>query len=104
MAVALRRTRGGGSASLCRFFSYRILVSALFSLLFHATLSALFTSRPPTFLHDSSLPTPCNAYVHGTFLALNSDPLKTRLGLIYRQATDHLTLVNSMCIQRMQGS
>ncbi|KAJ4869261.1 putative galacturonosyltransferase 9 [Raphanus sativus] len=30
-----------------------------------------------------------------TFLALQSDPLKTRLDLIHKQATDHLTLVNA---------
>ena len=30
-----------------------------------------------------------------TFLALNSDPLKTRLDLIYKQANDHVTLVNA---------
>ncbi|GLU10877.1 hypothetical protein SLE2022_276560 [Rubroshorea leprosula] len=64
MAVAIRGTRAGGSAGLRSFFSYRIFVIAVFSLLFLATLSALLTSRPPTFLHDSSLPTPCNAYVH----------------------------------------
>lgn len=36
-----------------------------------------------------------NAYVHRTFLALKSDPLRTRLDLIYRQANDHVTLVNA---------
>ena len=41
------------------------------------------------------LPTTGNAYVHRTFLALNSDPLKTRLDLIYKQASDHITLVNA---------
>lgn len=33
--------------------------------------------------------------MHRTFLALNSDPLKTRLDLIYKQANDHITLVNA---------
>jgi alpha-1,4-galacturonosyltransferase len=42
-----------------------------------------------------SLPTTGNAYVHRTFLALKSDPLKTRLDLIYKQASDHVTLVNA---------
>ncbi|CAH2056550.1 unnamed protein product, partial [Thlaspi arvense] len=40
-------------------------------------------------------PTTGNAYVHRTFLALNSDPLKTRLDLIYKQANDHVALVNA---------
>lgn len=33
--------------------------------------------------------------MHRTFLALNSDPLKTRLDLIYKQANDHITLVKT---------
>lgn len=33
--------------------------------------------------------------MHRTFLALKSDPLKTRLDLIYKQANDHITLVNA---------
>lgn len=33
--------------------------------------------------------------MHRTFLALKSDPLKTRLDLIYKQANDHVTLVNA---------
>lgn len=42
-----------------------------------------------------ALPTTGNAYVRRTFLTLNSDPLKTRLDLIYKQASDHITLVNA---------
>ncbi|XP_062150908.1 probable galacturonosyltransferase 9 [Alnus glutinosa] len=99
MAVAARGSRGGGSGlggfSLRSFFSYRIFVSAMFSLLFIATLSVLLTTNPSTPHHDSSLPTTGNAYVHRTFLALKSDPLKTRLDLIYKQASDHVTLVNA---------
>lgn len=33
--------------------------------------------------------------MHRTFLALKSDPLKTRLDLIHRQANDHMALVNA---------
>ncbi|KAE8659348.1 Galacturonosyltransferase 8 [Hibiscus syriacus] len=33
--------------------------------------------------------------MHRTYVALNSDPLKTRLDLIYRQANDHITLVKA---------
>ncbi|XP_024024281.1 probable galacturonosyltransferase 9 [Morus notabilis] len=101
MAVAVRGSRGGGggfglvSSSLRSFFSYRIFVSAMFSLLFIATLSVLLSTNPYTPHHDSALPTTGNAYVHRTFLALKSDPLKTRLDLIYKQANDHMTLVNS---------
>ncbi|XP_008230332.1 PREDICTED: probable galacturonosyltransferase 9 [Prunus mume] len=100
MAVAVRGSRGGGGSgfggfSLRSFFSYRIFVSAMFSLLFIATLSVLFTTNPSTPHHDSALPTTGNAYMRRTFLALNSDPLKTRLDLIYKQANDHVTLVNA---------
>ena len=45
-----------------------------------------------------TLPTTGNAYVHRTFLALKSDPLKTRLDLIYKQASDHMTLVNAYSV------
>ncbi|KAM1324115.1 hypothetical protein PS2_044912 [Malus domestica] len=99
MAVAMRGSRGGGSGfggfSLRSFFSYRIFVSAMFSLLFIATLSVILTTNPSTPHHDSALPTTGNAYMRRTFLALNSDPLKTRLDLIYKQANDHVTLVNA---------
>lgn len=95
MAVAVRARGGGVSAGIRGLFSYRVFVSAMFTLLFIVTLSVLLTSHPPTPQHDSSLPSTGNAYMHRTFLALNSDPLKTRLDLIYKQATDHITLVNA---------
>ncbi|EOY03869.1 hypothetical protein QUC31_017531 [Theobroma cacao] len=99
MAVAVRGTRGGGSggggAGFRSLFSYRIFVSAMFSLLFVATLSVLLTSHPSTTHHHSRLPSGGNAYMHRTFLALNSDPLKTRLDLIHKQANDHITLVKA---------
>ncbi|KAM7510209.1 hypothetical protein LguiB_009084 [Lonicera macranthoides] len=94
MAVVVRGGRGGGSAiagGLRNFFSYRIFVSAMFTLLFLATLSVFF-SHPSQFPPHS---TTGNAYVHRTFLALKSDPLKTRLNLIYKQANDHIVLVNA---------
>ncbi|XP_052197787.1 LOW QUALITY PROTEIN: probable galacturonosyltransferase 9 [Diospyros lotus] len=98
MAVAARgRGSGGGSAfsgGLRNFFTYRIFVSAMFTLLFLATLSVLFTSHPASY-HDSGITTTGNAYVHRTFLALKSDPLKTRLDLINKQANDHVALVNA---------
>ncbi|XWS75603.1 hypothetical protein CRYUN_Cryun01aG0105200 [Craigia yunnanensis] len=99
MAVAVRGTRGGGSggvgAGFRSLFSYRIFVSAVFSLLFIATVTVLRTTSPSTTHHHSRLPSGGNAYMHRTFLALNSDPLKTRLDLIYKQANDHITLVKA---------
>ncbi|CAK7335199.1 unnamed protein product [Dovyalis caffra] len=96
MAVAVRGTRGGGSGGinggLRTFFSYRIFISAMFTLLFLATFSILFSSHPR---QQPLLPSSGNAYVQRTFLAIKSDPLKTRLDLIYKQANDHMTLVNA---------
>ncbi|XAR51597.1 Polygalacturonate 4-alpha-galacturonosyltransferase [Bertholletia excelsa] len=99
MAVAVRGGRGGGCGSaffggLRNFFSFRIFVSAMFTLFFIATLSVLFASHPSSY-HDSEIPTTGNAYVQRTFLALKSDPLKTRLDLIHKQANDHVVLVNA---------
>ncbi|CAK9134053.1 unnamed protein product [Ilex paraguariensis] len=95
MAVAVRGGRGGsgGGSALRNFFSYRIFVSAMFTLLFLATFSVLFSSHPSH--HDSVIQTTGNAYVQRTFLAIKSDPLKTRLDLIYKQANDHIALVNA---------
>ncbi|XVF81852.1 hypothetical protein PTKIN_Ptkin15bG0188800 [Pterospermum kingtungense] len=99
MAVAVRGSRGGGSGGVGTgfrgLFSYRIFVSAMFSLLFIATVTVLLTSHPSTSHHHSRLQSGENAYMHRTFLALNSDPLKTRLDLIYKQANDHITLVKA---------
>ncbi|XP_044480988.1 probable galacturonosyltransferase 9 [Mangifera indica] len=99
MAVAIRGGRGAGGGGLGMglrgFFSYRIFVSAMFSLLFLATLSVILTTHPSTSHHDPALPSVGNAYVQRTFLALKSDPLKTRLDLIHKQANDHIALVNA---------
>ncbi|XP_057978615.1 probable galacturonosyltransferase 9 [Malania oleifera] len=97
MAVAVRGGRGSsaGGGARSSLFSYRIFVSAMFTLLFLATLSVLFTANPSNPNQDSALPTTGNAYVHRTFLALQSDPLRTRLDLIHKQANDHMTLVNA---------
>ncbi|KAF7129990.1 hypothetical protein RHSIM_Rhsim10G0061300 [Rhododendron simsii] len=70
MAVAVRGGRGSSSfagGGLRHLLSYRIFV----------------------------IPTTGNAYVQRTFLALKSDPMKTRLDLIYKQARDHVALVNA---------
>lgn len=104
MAVAVRGGRGSGigggsgaGSTLRSFFSYRIFVSAMFTLLFLATLSVLFSSHPSRHHDDDDdvILMSGNAYVQRTFLALNSDPLKTRLDVIYRQANDHIALVNA---------
>ncbi|KAG5527811.1 hypothetical protein RHGRI_028673 [Rhododendron griersonianum] len=97
MAVAVRGGRGSSSfagSGLRHLLSYRIFVSAMFTLLFLATLSVLLTSHPSSY-QDSVIPTTGNAYVQRTFLALKSDPIKTRLDLIHKQARDHVALVNA---------
>lgn len=77
MAMAVRggRIGPGGGSGLRNFFSYRIFISAMLTLLFLATFSILFSSHPS---HTDS-----------------SDPLKTRLDLIYNQANNHIALVNA---------
>ncbi|KAJ4960609.1 hypothetical protein NE237_020519 [Protea cynaroides] len=70
----------------------------MFTLLFIATFSVLFITNPSTSSEDSVLTSTgphVHAYVHRTFLALKSDPLKTRVNLIKKQANDHITLVNA---------
>ncbi|PIN08095.1 Polygalacturonate 4-alpha-galacturonosyltransferase [Handroanthus impetiginosus] len=95
MAVAVRGGRvGSGGGSVFRsFFSYRIFVSAMFTLLFLATLSVLLSTQPSH--KDAVMDTTGNERVGRTFLAWQSDPLKTRLDLIYNQANNHVALVNA---------
>ncbi|XP_073120606.1 probable galacturonosyltransferase 9 [Henckelia pumila] len=95
MAVVVRggRVGSGGGSGIRSFFSYRIFVSAMFTLLFLATLSVLFTSHPSH--NEAIMETTGNAYVKRTFLAWQSDPLKTRLDLIKNQANNHVALVNA---------
>ncbi|XP_058112393.1 probable galacturonosyltransferase 9 [Magnolia sinica] len=90
---------GGGIRAVS---SYRIFVSAMLTLLFIATLSVLLSPTAPN--HDPidgssgrqlSDTGPVRTYVSRTFLALKSDPLKTRLDLIHKQARDHIGLVNA---------
>ncbi|KAK9080650.1 hypothetical protein SSX86_000408 [Deinandra increscens subsp. villosa] len=99
MAVVARTGRGGGgsafSSALRSFFSYRIFFSAMFTLLFFATASVLFSSHPAHLSDDSEIRTTGRAYMQRTFLAVKSDPLKTRLELIHKQASDHIMLVNA---------
>ncbi|KAJ0249813.1 galacturonosyltransferase 9 [Hirschfeldia incana] len=90
MAVAFRGGRNGVGSGLRSFFSYRIFISALFSFLFLATFSVFLNSSRHQPHLDHTL-----AQRTTSFLALQSDPLKTRLDLIHKQATDHLTLVNA---------
>ncbi|XP_077237698.1 galacturonosyltransferase 9 [Tasmannia lanceolata] len=104
---AIRGTRNGGPTGLRTFFSYKIFVSAMFTLLFLATLSVLLTTNPNTTSQDqdpvdrhltgrkSLGNSGQSTYVSRTFLALKSDPLKTRLDLIYKQASDHIALINA---------
>jgi hypothetical protein len=59
MAVAARGTRGGGSGGinggLRPFFSYRIFISAIFTLLFLATFSILFSSHHHHHHHEDDV-------------------------------------------------
>ncbi|GAA0152377.1 transferase [Lithospermum erythrorhizon] len=92
MAVIGRGSRGG--SGIRSMFSYRIFVSAILTFLFLATISVLFSSNPNNH-HDTALETTGHASMPRSFLELNSNPLETRLGLIHKQATDHLALVNA---------
>ncbi|KAL3636523.1 putative galacturonosyltransferase 9 [Castilleja foliolosa] len=95
MAVAVRggRVGSGGGSAFRSFFSYRIVVSAMFTLLFLATLSVLLSSHPSH--NEAVIDHTGSAHVRRTFLALKSDPLKTRLDLINNQANNHIALVNA---------
>ncbi|CAA0823332.1 Probable galacturonosyltransferase 9 [Striga hermonthica] len=94
MAVAVRGRVGSGGGSVFRsFFSYRIFVSAMFTLLFLATLSVLLSSHPSH--NESIMDHTGSAHVTQTFLTLHSDPLKTRLNLMHNQANNHIALVNA---------
>lgn len=87
------------------FSTHRIFLSAILTLLFLATLSVFLTNTTPpqdtlddSPHHDShrSLDSgPLRTYVSRTFLALKSDPLKTRIDLIHKQASDHIALINA---------
>ncbi|PIA63352.1 hypothetical protein AQUCO_00200994v1 [Aquilegia coerulea] len=85
---------GPGSSLLRNIFSYRIFVSAMFTLLFIATLSIIFTTNHDSVLLPSTTRGVPSSF-HRTFLALKSNPLKTRLDLIHKQANDHIALVNA---------
>ncbi|KAG6424026.1 hypothetical protein SASPL_114435 [Salvia splendens] len=65
----------------------------MLTLLFLATLSVLLTSHPSH--NDSVVDVTGNAHVRRSFLAWQSDPVKTRLDLIYNQANNHVALVNA---------
>jgi alpha-1,4-galacturonosyltransferase len=115
--VAVRGPRGGGSkvgggfsssSSSLKFNKLKLLllllllVPTMFLLLFFITTgSLLYRVNTATYpVQISSTNTPYNnhllhAYVTRTFLALKSDPLKTRLDLLFKQANDHLSLVNA---------
>ncbi|XP_057522041.1 probable galacturonosyltransferase 9 isoform X2 [Amaranthus tricolor] len=95
MAVAGRGGRGGGSGSVIRtIMSYPIFVSLILCFLFLAALKLLIIS-PYSSSSDPEMAMTGNAYIHRSFLALKSDPLKTRFDLIHKQARDHMMLVNA---------
>lgn len=78
---------------------YRAFVPAMFALVLVATLGSLFPSSSPD--ADGGDGGAGGGIVRSnylrreTFMALHSDPLRTRLDLIYRQAADHAALVNA---------
>ncbi|KAF9623559.1 hypothetical protein IFM89_003349 [Coptis chinensis] len=96
-----RSSSSSGAGLLRNIFSYRIFVSSMFTLLFLATLSIIFTTNHDSVLLPSSTTSPSlnnyyhNNYIHRTFLALKSDPLKTRFDFLHKQANDHIALVNA---------
>ncbi|KAL5987503.1 putative galacturonosyltransferase 9 [Asimina triloba] len=101
-AVRGSRNSSSGGAGVRAFSSYRIFLSAMLTLLFIVTLSVLLTSNSAN--HDAteggqgrqmSDAGPMQTYLSHTFLALKSDPLKTRLDLIHKQARDHIALINA---------
>ena len=108
MTVAVKGTRGGGSSSVGdgfrSLFLYGIFVFAMFSLLFIAIAIVLLTTHLSTTNHHSRPPSGGNASMHKIFLALNLDPLKTRLDLIFKQANDHITSVKAHANYFWQGT
>ncbi|XP_072978657.1 probable galacturonosyltransferase 9 [Typha angustifolia] len=76
------------------FFTYRVFISASFTLLSLAALSALLSSSNSDSSSSSAASFAAAAVRRRTYLsALESDPLRTRLDLIRRQAADHAALV-----------
>ncbi|KMZ57146.1 putative galacturonosyltransferase 9 [Zostera marina] len=79
--------------------SHKIFLSVVFTLLFIAALS-VFLSTSPSNMNGDRDPAlgslhQLRPYMSRTFLALKSDPLRIRLDLITKQATDHIALVNA---------
>ncbi|CAA7401090.1 unnamed protein product [Spirodela intermedia] len=80
---------------------YRAFVPAIFALVLVATLGPIFpSSSSDADAGDggagASVGVVRSNYLRReTFMALHSDPLRTRLDLIYRQAVDHAALVNA---------
>ena len=91
-----RTAAAGGSKG---YYAYKLFVPTMFLLLFITTGSLLYGANPATHpVRISSTQIQSNhlhAYVARTFLALRSDPLKTRLDLLYKQGNDHVALVNA---------
>ncbi|XP_078429614.1 putative galacturonosyltransferase 9 [Wolffia australiana] len=86
MAPGTRSGRFAPPSPRSSLSPHRIFLSAIISLLFFAALCALIASS--TFDHG------INGADRGS-LSLQSDPLRTRLDLINRQAADHVALINA---------
>lgn len=90
---------GGRSArsisGISAFFSHKLFSSTIFTLLFLASLF-VFLSSFSTNSDDGRTSSGEATYAgfRRTFLALNSNPLRTRIDLIYRQASDYVALIH----------
>lgn len=103
MAPGARSGRAAPPGARSSFLSsYGVFVSALFALLFLAALFAFIASNSGdvngegerALAEPGALLRP-NYFSRVTTVALQSDPFRTRLDLIYRQAADHVALVNA---------
>uniref|UniRef100_A0A0D6R120 Hexosyltransferase n=1 Tax=Araucaria cunninghamii TaxID=56994 RepID=A0A0D6R120_ARACU len=94
-----RGAAAGSKGSSCN--ANRLFAPTMFLLLFFTAGSLLYGANPSTHqvrISGAQMPagsTHLHAYVSRTFLALKTDPLKTRLDLLYKQANDHLALANA---------
>lgn len=100
--AGVRGARGGGG-SCSRMFAptmFLVLLVTAGSLLYSGNPGMLSVEMGNTHTESPSLQQQhqqqqLHAYVTRTFLALKSDPVKTRVDLLNKQANDHLSLVTA---------
>ncbi|GLJ30935.1 hypothetical protein SUGI_0616440 [Cryptomeria japonica] len=101
--AGVRGARGGGGGGGCsRVFAPTMFLVLLFtagSLLYSGNTGMLSAEMGNTNTESPSRQQQqeqqLHAYVTRTFLALKSDPVKTRMDLLNKQANDHLSLVTA---------